>query len=158
MAHAVELESPARDFGQSDKKSLKRFLSVPQALYMLNSPLDIAIHNVNSVLGRQLNNLESIEEKIDLIYRSMLTRSQPVEKLNEFFRIMKLTEMKLPRIWFGLCNSRQFIFINGQITIVVDLFLPSLVFPQLIALGQKSQVHLLQNQINNSSISTWKGA
>ena len=122
MARAVELESPAkrghflRDFGQSDREVIENassHASVPQALYMLNSPLDIAIHNVNSVLGRQLNNLESIEGKIDLIYRSMLTRkptSQEVERiLSEYETHGDETTEDL--VW-ALLNSRQFIFIQ----------------------------------------------
>tara|TARA_B100000035_G_scaffold214772_1_gene184030 strand:+ start:1810 stop:4458 length:2649 start_codon:yes stop_codon:yes gene_type:complete len=122
MARAVELESPAkrghflRDFGQSDREVIENassHASVPQALYMLNSPLDIAIHNVNSVLGRQLNNLESIEDKIDLIYRSMLTRkptSQEVERiLSEYETHGDETTEDL--VW-ALLNSRQFIFIQ----------------------------------------------
>jgi hypothetical protein len=122
MARAVELESPAkrghflRDFGQSDREVIENassHASVPQALYMLNSPLDIAIHNVNSVLGRQLKNLESIEDKIDLIYRSMLTRkptSQEVERiLSEYETHGDETTEDL--VW-ALLNSRQFIFIQ----------------------------------------------
>ena len=80
---------------------------------MLNSPLDIAIHNVNSVLGRQLNNLESIEEKIDLIYRSMLTRkptSQEVERILSDYETHG-DETTEDLVW-ALLNSRQFIFIQ----------------------------------------------
>lgn len=122
MARAVELESPAkrghflRDFGQSDREVIENassHASVPQALYMLNSPLDIAIHNVNSVLGRQLNNLESIEEKIDLIYRSMLTRkptSQEVERILSDYETHG-DETTEDLVW-ALLNSRQFIFIQ----------------------------------------------
>ena len=39
-----------------------------------NSPLNIAIQNSNSVLGGLLNELQTPEEKIDLVYRAMLTR------------------------------------------------------------------------------------
>ena len=123
MARAVELESPAkrghflRDFGQSDREVIENassHASVPQALYMLNSPLDIAIHNVNSVLGRQLNNLESIEEKIDLIYRSMLTRKPTIREVERILSSMKLTGMKPPRIWFGLCSTLANLFLYND--------------------------------------------
>ena len=77
------MESPAkrghflRDFGQSDREVIENsssHASVPQALYLLNSPMDIAIQNPNAVLGGLLAALQTPEDKIEVIYRTMLTR------------------------------------------------------------------------------------
>jgi hypothetical protein len=97
MARAVELESPARrghflrDFGQSDRDVIENAssnASVPQALYLLNSPLSVAISNPNAVLGAQMEEAASPEEKIETIYRAMLTRKptkREVERIRANF-------------------------------------------------------------------------
>lgn len=122
LARAVDLDSPARrghflrDFGQSDRDVIENAItngSVPQALYLLNSPLSVAIHNPNSVLGSQLDSAATPEAKIDLIYRSMFTR-KPTER--EVARV--LTDYKthgdetIEDLVWALLNSRQFLFIQ----------------------------------------------
>lgn len=122
MARAVELDSPAkrghflRDFGQSDREVIENssfHASVPQALYLLNSPLNIAIENPNSVLGEQLYSLVNPEDKIELVYRAMLSR-KPTGK--EVKRILtdyeKHGEETIGDLVWALLNSRQFIFIQ----------------------------------------------
>ena len=122
MARAVELDSPAkrghflRDFGQSDREVIENsssHASVPQALYLLNSPLNIAIENPNSVLGEQLHSLVKPKDKIELVYRAMLSR-KPTDK--EVTRILsdyeKHGEETIGDLVWALLNSRQFIFIQ----------------------------------------------
>ena len=122
MARAVELDSPAkrghflRDFGQSDREVIENsssHASVPQALYLLNSPLNVAIENPNSVLGEQLYSLVRPEDKIELVYRAMLSR-KPTGK--EIKRIItdyeKHGEETIGDLVWALLNSRQFIFIQ----------------------------------------------
>ena len=122
MARAVELESPARrghflrDFGQSDRDVIENAssnASVPQALYLLNSPLSVAISNPNSVLGARLEETTDPAEKIDTIYRVMLTRN-PTE--GEVKRILteyeSYGEEAIEDLVWALLNSRQFLFIQ----------------------------------------------
>lgn len=122
MARAVDLGSPARrghflrDFGQSDRDVIENassHASVPQSLYLLNSPLSIAIYNPNSVLGAKLNSAATPEAKIDTIYRSMFTR-KPTE--HEVARILSNCETHgeetIEDLVWALLNSRQFLFIQ----------------------------------------------
>ncbi len=122
MARAIDLGSPARrghflrDFGQSDRDVIENgssHASVPQSLYLLNSPLSIAISNPNSVLGSQLDTAATPEEKIELIYRSMLTR-KPSER--EVARVLddyrNHGEETIEDLVWALLNSRQFLFIQ----------------------------------------------
>jgi hypothetical protein len=122
MARAVELESPAkrghflRDFGQSDREVIENsssHASVPQALYLLNSPLNIAIHNSNSILGGQLASLQKPEDKIDLVYQSMLTRKPTQPEMERILTDYKTYgEETIEDLVWALLNSRQFIFIQ----------------------------------------------
>ena len=122
MARAVDLPSPARrghflrDFGQSDRDVIENassHASVPQSLYLLNSPLAVAIHNRNAVLGSQLEEAHSPEEKIAVVYRAMLTR-EPTER--ETVRILADYEEHgdetMEDLVWALLNSRQFLFIQ----------------------------------------------
>ncbi len=122
MARAVELESPAkrghflRDFGQSDREVIDNsssHASVPQALYLLNSPLNVAIHNSNAFLGGLLAALNKPEDKIELIYRAMLTRmptSLEVERILSDYQTYG--EESIEDLVWAILNSRQFTFIQ----------------------------------------------
>lgn len=122
LARAVELDSPARrghflrDFGQSDRDTIENAssnASVPQALYLLNSPLSVAIANPNAVLGGQLEEAADTKAKIETIYRAMLTR-KPTE--SEVARILTdyetYGEETIEDLVWALLNSRQFLFIQ----------------------------------------------
>ena len=122
MARAVELDSPARrghflrDFGQSDREVIENsssHASVPQALYLLNSPLDVAIENPNSVLGGQLASLAKPEDKIALAYRAMLSRKPTDSEVQRILTDYEIHgEETIGDLVWALLNSRQFIFIQ----------------------------------------------
>ena len=122
MARAVELESPAkrghflRDFGQSDREVIENsssHASVPQALYLLNSPLNIAIHNSNSILGGKLASLQKPKDKINLVYQSMLTRKPTQPEMERILtNYQTYGEETIEDLVWALLNSRQFIFIQ----------------------------------------------
>ena len=122
MARAVELESPARrghflrDFGQSDREVINNSssnASIPQALYLLNSPLNVAIQNSNAFLGGLLAALQTPEDKIDLIYRSMLTRKPNSSEMERVLSDYETHgEETIEDLVWALLNSRQFTFIQ----------------------------------------------
>ena len=122
MARAVDLESPARrghflrDFGQSDRDVIENassHASVPQSLYLLNSPLAVAIHNRNSVLGLQLEQAETPEDRIAVVYRAMLTREPTASETNRVLAdYEKYGDQTLEDLVWALLNSRQFLFIQ----------------------------------------------
>jgi hypothetical protein len=122
MARAAELESPAkrghflRDFGQSDREVIENassHASVPQALYLLNSPLDVAIGNPNSVLGERLSSLSKPEDKIHLVYQAMLSRKPTAFEVERILTDYENHgEETIGDLVWALLNSRQFIFIQ----------------------------------------------
>ena len=87
--------------------------SVPQALYLLNSPLDVAIENPNSVLGGQLASLAKPEDKIALAYRAMLSRKPTDSEVQRILTDYEIHgEETIGDLVWALLNSRQFIFIQ----------------------------------------------
>ena len=52
----------------------------PQALYLVDSHLNITVQNSNSVLGGHFHDLHTPEEKIDLIHGTMLYENRTVMK------------------------------------------------------------------------------
>ena len=122
LARAVELDSPARrghflrDFGQSDRDTIENAssnASVPQALYLLNSPLSLAIANPNAVLGGQLEESADTKAKIEAIYRAMLTRKPTESEVERILTDYKTYgEETIEDLVWALLNSRQFLFIQ----------------------------------------------
>ena len=122
MARAVDLDSPARrghflrDFGQSDRDVIDNAssnASVPQSLYLLNSPLASAIYFRGSVLGMELEKHENLNDKIATIYQAMLTRSP---SQGETQRVLAEYEQygdeALEDLIWALLNSSQFLFVQ----------------------------------------------
>lgn len=122
LARAVDLESPARrghflrDFGQSDRDVIENassHASVPQSLYLLNSPMAVALHNPNSVLGNQLDDAKTPEAKIAIVYRAMLTREPtPRETARVLTDYEQHGDETIEDLVWALLNSRQFLFIQ----------------------------------------------
>ena len=122
MARAIDLSSPARrghflrDFGQSDRDIIDNsssHASVPQSLYLLNSPLAVAIANRNSVLGSELDRAISPIEKISVIYRTMLTREPTERETNRILTdYQQYGDETFEDLVWALLNSRQFLFIQ----------------------------------------------
>jgi hypothetical protein len=87
--------------------------SVPQALYLLNSSLSVAIHNPNSVLGTQLEAASSPREKFDLVYRSMLTRNSTERESSRILTdYEKYQDETIEDLVWALLNSPEFLFIQ----------------------------------------------
>lgn len=122
MARAIDLSSPARrghflrDFGQSDRDIIDNsssHASVPQSLYLLNSPLAVAIANRNSVLGSELDRAISPIEKISVIYRTMLTREPTERETNRILTdYQQYGDETFEDLVWAILNSRQFLFIQ----------------------------------------------
>ena len=75
--------------------------SVPQALYLLNSPLNIAIHNSNSILGGQLASLQKPEDKIDLVTDPCLQGSRISQKSKDSYQLSNLRGRNHRRLGLG---------------------------------------------------------
>ena len=122
LVRASEGTSPARpghflrQFGQSDRETIENSnteATVPQILTLLNGPIYYQLLNRNSVLYKKLQEAEGAEEKLDVIYVSILNR-HPTE--NE--KKIALPQIESDRnggvgdvIW-ALLNTRQFVFVQ----------------------------------------------
>ena len=122
LVRASEVTSPARpghflrQFGQSDRETIENSNSeatVPQILTLLNGPMYAQLTNRNSVLYKKLQDAEGAEEKLDLIYISILSR-----RPTEYEQSVALPRIESDRrsgggdvIW-ALLNSRQFVFVQ----------------------------------------------
>lgn len=73
----------------------------------------MAIHNSNAFLGGLLAALNKPEDKIELIYRAMLTRmptSREVERILSDYQTYG--EETIEDLVWAILNSRQFMFIQ----------------------------------------------
>ncbi len=122
MLRAAHIGSPApnghflRQFGQSDRETIENAndeASVPQALQLMNGSTFPQIVGGSSQLYRNLQAVESVEEKIELIYLSLLNRPAADEE-----RKLLLTahEARGEKIYqdtiFALLNSQEFLFVQ----------------------------------------------
>jgi hypothetical protein len=121
LVRASEIESPARpghflrQFGQSDRESIENAsteASVPQILTLLNGPMYNQLANRNSVLSRHLASANGPEEKLEVLFLSILSR-RPTEREKELVlpHLQRGGKGTGDAIW-ALLNMRQFMFVQ----------------------------------------------
>lgn len=122
MARASELESPEhpthflRQFGQSDRQLIENSsqgASIPQALYLLNGEVAETLANPYSVLGRKVFQASEPQQRIETIFRGLLSREPTADEL-----AICLDEYTASgdqgvhaTIW-AVLNTKQFLFIE----------------------------------------------
>ncbi len=122
MARASELDAPSprghflRDFGQSDREVIENansYSSIPQALNLLNGPMIEALTNRFAVFGRRLDSAESSDEKIEIIFRAMLTRKATERELALARNEIEIQgEDGYESLVWAILNTRQFLFVE----------------------------------------------
>ena len=120
---AYELPSPApgyhfiRQFGQSDRQTIASGTEDPnvtQSLVLLNGPIYYALNRKPSLLQNNLSYAKSNDQRINLIFRSILSRNPTDDDLalskqvindNGSYHGSKM-------ITWSLLNTREFIYIQ----------------------------------------------
>lgn len=122
VIRASELPSPSANghplevFGQSDRLSIENAnhaASIPQALFLMNSPQTNQILARQSVLGQKASQAAGIDEKLEVLYMGFLSRQPKVEEL-ELLRplLSHEPEKVVERTIWALVNSQEFKFIR----------------------------------------------
>lgn len=122
FTRAADLRNPApnghflRVYGQSDRELVEnsnKEASVMQALTMMNGSLFRNLTNTYSVVSRELKKAQSIDEMIDTIYLSTLSRRATEEEKAMLHPVMETSkaEGRGDVLWTVL-NTRQFLFIQ----------------------------------------------
>ncbi len=119
---AANMESPARpghflrQFGQSDRETIENAedaASVTQALTMLNGPIFQTVANPQSVISRELQKTESPEDKIELIYLSVLGRQPDTDEKSLILADVEARGDQLYQdVVFALMNTQEFYFVR----------------------------------------------
>lgn len=121
LVRASELTSPApnghflREFGQSDREVIDNAndqASIPQALELLNGEVINALGSRYSLLRRTLQDAESPDEIVRLIYQAMLSRDPRAEESALLTEALSKKETNPVGIVWALLNTRQFLFIE----------------------------------------------
>lgn len=122
LVRASEVDSPARpghflrQFGQSDRETIENAnteATVPQMLTLLNGPMYSQLLNRNSVLADKLKKVRTAEERVEVIFLTILSR-RPTAKEKKIV----LAEMtngnyrELADVVWALLNTRQFMFVQ----------------------------------------------
>lgn len=121
IVRASELPSPARpghflhQFGQSDRETIENSsteASVPQILTLLNGPMYYQLLNRNSLLSQKLASASTADEKLDVIFTTILSRSPTKsEKAIALPEVESGSRATSDVIW-ALLNTRQFMFVQ----------------------------------------------
>ncbi|MDZ8119591.1 DUF1549 domain-containing protein [Pontiella sp. NLcol2] len=123
LVRASELASPApayhfvRQFGQSDRKIIgtgRTDPNVTQVLNMLNGPIHYILDNDRSVLSKKIAGQETQEEKLNVIFRSVLTRNPTPEDLEIATAVLSANKGRTGNrmILWALLNTREFMYIQ----------------------------------------------
>ena len=114
LMRASEIPTPAppghflREFGQSDREIIEnsnRQASVPQALTLLNGIIYGAVFNTRSPLSQNLTRARSEEEKIEVLFLSLLNREPTREEIESCLEVVKRKStlpppsLKIPDHW-----------------------------------------------------------
>ncbi len=122
FVRASEVESPAkpghflRQFGQSDRETIENAnadATVPQVLTLLNGPMFSQLSNKKSILYKNILATDSNEEKIDVIFLSILNRRPTTkEKSIAISQLTGDTKQGVSDVIWALLNTRQFMFVQ----------------------------------------------
>jgi hypothetical protein len=128
LVRAAELPSPApnghflRMFGQSDRDTIQNASvqpTVPQALALLNGPMFKELVKPNSVLIKHLLTKETTEEKLDVIFLTLLSRLPSIaeknlmlQEINRYDNDPKGLSNGYKNVIVALMNTRQYAFVR----------------------------------------------
>jgi hypothetical protein len=122
FVRAVYLPQPApgdhflRVFGQSDREVIENAndeASLVQALTLMNSELLPKIGDPHAVLGRRLAQARSPRDKIDAMYRSLLSRPPTASEAEMFLQTVATNgKQAYADMLFALLNSREFLSVQ----------------------------------------------
>ncbi|MDF7807098.1 DUF1549 domain-containing protein [Pontiellaceae bacterium B12219] len=123
LVRASELSSPApahhfvRQFGQSDRKIIgsgRTDPSVTQVLNILNGPIHYILDSELSVLSKKVAEQETDEDRINVIFRSVLTRNPTEEDIEISQNVLAANKGKkgYRMILWALLNTREFMYIQ----------------------------------------------
>ena len=119
---ASELPSPSVNghplevFGQSDRLSIEnasRDASIPQALFLMNSPQTNQILAQQSMLGQKASRAAGIDKKLEILYLGFLSRQPKLEELEVLRPLLSQEPEKVvERTIWALVNGQEFKFIR----------------------------------------------
>ncbi len=117
-----DIKSPAPSnhilnyFGQSEKDIIKEgdlSPNLPQVLALINDKVSTNLIVKYSLVKRNVNKLESLDEKIDYLYLSILNRyPSTAEKQTSQNYLQKENNQKIEDMIWVLINTREFLFIQ----------------------------------------------
>lgn len=122
LVRASEVESPARpghflrQFGQSDRETIENAnteANVPQILTLLNGPIYSQLLSRNSVLSAELAKASTPEEKLEVLFLSILSRRPSQREIQLTLPSIKDGGSQgVEDIVWALLNTRQYMFVQ----------------------------------------------
>lgn len=123
MKRAADIQSPApgghflREFGQSDREVVENAndqASITQALALLNGPVIGGITSPYAVLGRDVREVNSFNERLDTVFLTMLSRYPDAEERKILQQAWNESDgaASLQGLVWTVLNLREFLFIQ----------------------------------------------